>query len=88
MNSGQIIDEIGGSYRQLDVWTKSKFLGDDPKNTGIGSSRMYSAAEVEIYARMLGLVKAGVRPAIASIIAKGDGDLIRSLQSALERCKK
>lgn len=74
------------TYRQLDHWTTSGYLGDDKKSIGVGGRREYTSAEVNVLDRMIGLVVAGVKPAVASEIAKGGAHAYNRLDDALKRC--
>lgn len=69
----EILDDLSDlTYRQLDHWTTSCYLSEDAKNTGNGRARRYSSKEVQVLRAMLKLVAAGIRPEVASKIARGD----------------
>lgn len=73
------------SRRQLDVWTTNGYLGDDPKATGHGTKREYSAEEITLLERIIAFVQAGVAPATAAAIARGDSDAVRRITTAMEK---
>lgn len=88
MRMREILDRYDITYRQLDSWTTSGYLGNDKKNSGTGSTRDWDAMEIKVLERMLGLVKAGVKAAAASEIAKGDEEKFEQLYLALTKCQE
>lgn len=88
MNPNEIMRKHGDglTYRQLDHWTTSGYLSDDKKSIGVGGRREYTAAEVSVLERMIALVTAGVKPNVASAVAKGDTKAYNLLADALEMC--
>lgn len=85
MLTKEILKRYPLSYRQLDSWTTKGYLGEDAKNTGHGRKREYSQKEVETLERMLAFVEAGVTPAVAAAIARGDVEATRKLVEAMEK---
>lgn len=60
--------EMGITYRQLDFWTKMKYL--IPEVSADGFTKRYSEEEKAI-ARLMGvLVRCGFRPGAAAIVAR------------------
>lgn len=88
MKTQDVLAHFGNAltYRQLDSWTTACYLSDDPKKIGQGVPRKYTDAEVIVLTRMLALVGAGVKPDVASVIAKGDVGAYNTLAQALEDC--
>jgi DNA-binding transcriptional MerR regulator len=82
----EVLDQTGASYRILDVWTTSQYLSDDPKRVGNGQRRTYTDDEVRVFERMLALVQAGMKPEVASVIARGDIVAYNKIAQALEDC--
>lgn len=83
LNTQEVLDSIDGlTYRQLNVWTVAGYLGDDRKRIGQGRARDYTTQEVDVLRRMFPLVRAGVRPEIASKIALGDVQAYDQLANA------
>lgn len=73
--------------RQLDHWTTRGYLGGDTKNIGTGGRRDYTYKEVDVLEKMLALVRAGVRPEVASTVARGDKAAYNSLVQAVLGCE-
>jgi len=64
--------ELGISYRQCDHWVRLGLL--NPLHVGgSGSQREWTRAELDV-ARVMGrLVAAGVKPAVAALVARSGG---------------
>lgn len=58
------------SYRQLDYWTRKKYLRTRTNKRGSGYPRDYSDAEMAIAVRMARLIAAGFTPKRAASIAR------------------
>lgn len=74
MNTPEVIEATGATFRQLDHWVRVGYLrpvgGDGP-----GRHRDWPGDEVRVAKTMTRLVQAGVRPEAAHRAARNDGKL-------------
>lgn len=86
MNAKEVLKNYDLSYRQLDLWTSNGYLGssEDSAQPGSGKRREYSKPELVILERMIAFVSAGVSPAVASAISRGDVEATAKLVHAME----
>lgn len=70
------IPEIEGvSYRQLDYWCRRGWLRPGNGGAGSGSVRHWPEAELDVAEKMSRLVAAGLTPAAAERVARGEPEL-------------
>jgi DNA-binding transcriptional MerR regulator len=69
MNTAVVMERTGASYRQLDYWIKQGWL-HPVGGVGSGNPRDWSEAEVDVAARMVVMVAAGLSPEIAAKVAR------------------
>lgn len=62
------------SYRQLDYWTRCKYIMFDSGGNGPGDPRDYTVVEVKIAAAMQRLIKFGLSVGDAARIARDNFD--------------
>jgi hypothetical protein len=62
--------EFGVTYRQLDYWTRHGLLSSDPPTPGSGTARRWSETEVEVAARLVRLLAAGLSLRVAAGVAR------------------
>lgn len=62
------------SYRQLDYWTRCKYITADTGGNGPGDPREYSVSEVKIAAAMKRLINFGLSVEDAARIARDNFD--------------
>lgn len=60
------------TYRQLDYWTTKGYLltTDGAASPGIGQPRVWPVTEIEVAARMIRLIAAGLVPRAAALVAR------------------
>ncbi len=83
MNAGDVVRVAGCTYRQLEVWSNNGWLQATNQGAGTGQNRDYPYAEVRVAVKLTKLVGAGVRPAVAAKIARGDAMAAGPLLDAL-----
>lgn len=85
MNAVDLAARAGITYRQLDVWTNSGYLRPLPRKVSVrgGVPRQYPLEEQRIAMWMARLVDAGMTPAAACRIARGEGDAREKAAQAL-----
>jgi DNA-binding transcriptional MerR regulator len=86
LTTQEVLNLCQVSYRKLDIWTTSGYLGNDQKQVGNGVRRRYTKDEVTVLRRMIDLNDAGVLPGVASQIARGNVDSYNKLAQALDNC--
>lgn len=69
-SSADLITAASISYRQLDYWTRKKYLRTRTNRRGSGHPRDYSDAELAIAVRMARLIAVGFTPKRAAAIAR------------------
>lgn len=70
MTSADLCTHAGITYRQLDHWARQGYLGERAqRNTGSGYERHWTGTEATKVRRMALLVRAGVGPAAAAVLA-------------------
>lgn len=70
MGALELADRAGVTYKQIDTWTKRRYLHPEPNPGGTGHKRAYKPGEVRI-AQIIGtLTTAGVTPSIAAQAAR------------------
>lgn len=88
MNSVELAEHLGISYRRIDNWTSSGYLRPSDPHPGVGHSRDYPPREVTVADRISGLIEAGLTLQTAAAIARGDhirlAALLRTLGLSLE----
>lgn len=67
----ELADLAGLTYKQVDHWTKRRFLKPEPNPGGTGHKRTYKAAEVRVAQIMGELTRAGVTASVAAKAARG-----------------
>lgn len=83
MNGAELAERVGVTYRQVDHWSRLGYLRPSNPGCGQGRQRDYLPAEVDVAVRMGRLVRAGLSPAVATLVARGDARAIGTLKSAL-----
>jgi hypothetical protein len=87
MNAQQVLSRFDDqiTHRQLDSWARQGYLGNSQGFlTGTGIRRDYPAPALAVLDKMVPLVLAGVAPAVASKIARGDSVAFTKLNVALK----
>lgn len=75
MNASQVLADIPEiTYRQLDHWCVKGWLRPDHRG-GTGYARTFSGDEVRVARVMARLVAAGLTPAAAHRVARGEQEL-------------
>lgn len=73
MTAPELARLAGITYRQLDLWCRSGYLGErHARAFGSGHQREFYAGDVRVVLWIASLVSAGFRPAAAAAIARGD----------------
>jgi hypothetical protein len=70
MSSLELAERAGLTYKQVDHWTKRRFLKPEPNPGGTGHRRAFKPSEVRVAQVMSALVRAGVMPHIAAKAAR------------------
>jgi hypothetical protein len=65
----------GASYRQLDHWVRQGYLRVQQHGPGSGHARQWPDEEVRVAAVMARLTAAGLPPALAERVARGDYEI-------------
>lgn len=65
----------GCTYRQLDYWVRKGYLRVPNATPGSGSWRTWPRREVVVAEKMARLVAAGIPPAVACRVARGDSEI-------------
>ena len=73
--TAQDLLRLGMTYRQLDFWCRQGYLRADEQDPGSGNRRIFDPHEVEVAARMVVYVAAGIPPAVANRAARNGGRL-------------
>jgi len=84
VNGRELAEHAGITYRQADYWSRAGWLRPLNPGCGNGHQRDYSPTEAVVAARMGRLVRAGLEPAVAAAVVRGDARAIATLESALE----
>lgn len=66
----ELADELGVSYRQLDYWIRTEYLGCMRDGIGSGYPRMMTPQECEVARVMVRIMRAGLTPSAASVAAR------------------
>lgn len=74
MNTTELVQETGATFRQLDFWARQGYLRP-VGGEGSGRLRDWPGDEVRVAKVMTRLVQAGVLPAAAHRAARHDGEL-------------
>lgn len=61
---------IGLTYRQLDHWTRRRYLRAHNPGAGTGHTRLWPRREADVADIMLRLTDAGILPSVATGIAR------------------
>lgn len=85
MNSREVCERAGVSYRQLDFWARRGWIGFEGGG-GTGRSREFTSVQVDHIIRMSRLVKAGMYPNKAHQIAAGEFTAVDRLVAAVQLC--
>lgn len=64
-----VIRRTGATYRQLDYWTRRGYLQPVPGNTS-GLPRAWPRIEVQVAAKMVALIEAGLTAEAAADVAR------------------
>lgn len=89
LSSPQVVQQTGITYRELDHWARKGHISPrlipgqgkrrhpdrDPNTPGSGHSRRWMPEEVAIIGTMVRLSRAGIPPALASRIARGETEI-------------
>lgn len=78
--------DAGLTARQVDYWTRRGYLHPDTPSPGSGHWRNWSTAELTVGRRMARLVKAGLTPAAAHRVARGEAELAPASMCCSTRC--
>lgn len=70
MGSLELAQRAGVTYKQVDHWTKRRFLKPEPNPGGTGHKRAFKPSEVRVTQIMATLVNAGIRPHVAAKAAR------------------
>lgn len=74
-----VIRRTGATYRQLDHWCRRGYLKPGRRDygwgTGSGVPRVWPEPEIQVAVTMARLVRAGLTPAAAEKVARGEFDL-------------
>lgn len=73
-SEAEIAELVGATYRQIDYWCRMGYLAPEFKG-GSGYFRMWSDEDVGLARKMARLVRAGVVPATAARVARGETDV-------------
>ncbi len=65
----------GLSYRQLDYWARQGYLHPERDGDGSGHARQWSPEELAVAETMARLVAAGIPPATAVRVARGETEI-------------
>jgi hypothetical protein len=71
VTSQEIVEKTGATYRQLDHWSRAGYLRPLNPQQGSGTPRLFPDGEVAVTRLMVVLVKAGLLPAAAQLVARG-----------------
>lgn len=75
-----VMPRVGATYRQLDYWARKGYLrpsqpGKREDDYGSGFARRWTDEEIRVAALMARLANAGLPPALAARIARGDHEI-------------
>lgn len=74
----------GASYRQIDHWCRAGYLRPTNPDAGSGTARTFPPIELAVAARMVRLIRAGLTPAAAARVARGNHDLAPGVRVLLD----
>lgn len=74
----------GASYRQIDYWCRAGYLRPTNPDSGSGRHRTFPPDELAVVARMVRLIRAGLTPAAAARVARGQHDLAPGVRVLLD----
>ena len=70
MNSLQLAERAGITYRQLDFWIRRGYVKVDNDVTGSGNTREFSSIEARVVLYMADLVRSGFTPQASAVTAR------------------
>jgi DNA-binding transcriptional MerR regulator len=76
--------KAGISFRQLDYWTSRGYLHADNASPGTGNHRYWSGDELRVAITMRRLVDAGLGPATAARVARGEAEIGPGIRVTVE----
>lgn len=75
LTSAQVCEQAKCSYRQLDYWTRQRWVTATPQFPGSGATRFYTRTEAKRVALMARMVDAGIQPIDAHMLTlRGEYD--------------
>jgi DNA-binding transcriptional MerR regulator len=85
VNTDQLINRSGLTYRQVDHWCARGYLRPDEAHPGVGYARNFTADEVRIAVVMARLTRKGISVETAECIARSGPDLGDGVEVFVDR---